>query len=1084
MAVLGLSGYSYSLVTQKKAEIDIVRQSRPESMLSVDRENREITQHLAVNNDDVSFWHSVLNKHAVSLNSFKVCHPDMCPEVVYIDLHPTYVSYQPYLVQGFKLGDFDTLSKFAANKNGHVLLAGGNLGDRIVTAHHIYQTTGFIVAVLLEDDPIKAIGVDDDIPLTEANEPLGDIFNYNLFDLRSAENVRQTQTVFNAKIATNLDFSLLPNWKLRALFSKKGAVFSSYYPTSYPSVNAALKLAKVIDYRFYRGGLERFFDRGGNLTPNYLNERLLSPDKIMTMEMQSNQLRFICLDSRLCLDNIPRKQLIVIPTERLTRTNFRERVRALPNEFQYVALSSNQETAGAALIAGYELANSGHTYLGELAMYERFSIEEIRHKIGESYTYNTSIEAYRQTHHQYLDMVDLLRGLVAKFGWVPIFAIMGLVLRLLCFPVQSLVYKSYYFENNTNPYWLLTALLVPVFIVLAYMQLSDLLTYYGVVPFPVQNAMLSVDQFGYIAYLVILICGQALISFPRNLKLGMSICFIVCLGWGLGLFDGIPLPLTCFLIASELTAFVTQLPYALKYFFNCWYQKQGFATAILLGSDWTYPDKWKNLALMGKRSSILVRTDAGVNTVEAVFNRFARNRELFVRSASADKKEQALGGYFNSHKVRTLSAFQTALAELKLNGCEFAFLEYYECCEITGVASSLSLNGEGVYVAWGKPEAATEGSSGVSTYVQSRKPSRWFRRDNVTRLLRQCELAFAGGVIIEWGKSPATGQIQLFQVRNVSNSGVNKLYPDDLSSWELAESFLARCTPVTGNFIESISAGNYVYIDGYLYNKRKMGNAASIWRTIKLQSLITSVIESVSQSISDTNTSPASYVNNLQQAIDLYAQLFKACISPHRAKLTMPVQWYVNSRDGSELEIAGEKHLELYEDGRQFHDRELLHACVCLCSYLVNFYLCRLMNTKTVDHQTNHQYVLSGVGERQLSAKVQGPLGTIDHCRTFVSGRIYGKPYFTSQGFPIRHRGEEEVPWILVGEEISSDWVKHLTDFNGVLSVYGHEQSHLALSVSALNIPYTKITGEQLAAIDASKILDFDTNCSNGIEYE
>ncbi|TOJ34300.1 hypothetical protein CGI42_26360, partial [Vibrio parahaemolyticus] len=51
---------------------------------------------------------------------------------------------------------------------------------------------------------------------------------------------------------------------------------------------------------------------------------------------------------------------------------------------------------------------------------------------------------------------------------------------------------------------------------------------------------------------------------------------------------------------------------------------------------------------------------------------------------------------------------------------------------------------------------------------------------------------------------------------------------------------------------------------------------------------------------------------------------------------------------------------------------------------------------------------------------------------------------------------------ILIGDEIPSDWVKQLDRFSGIISVFGHELSHLAISAKTLGIPYRKVSQEEL----------------------
>ncbi|WP_219583460.1 hypothetical protein, partial [Vibrio parahaemolyticus] len=77
-------------------------------------------------------------------------------------------------------------------------------------------------------------------------------------------------------------------------------------------------------------------------------------------------------------------------------------------------------------------------------MFERFSIEEIRHQIGREYTYNTSLQEYRDNHWSVADVTSEISSVIKSLGWFSCFFAAGVVLRLFCFPLQSLVYNSYY----------------------------------------------------------------------------------------------------------------------------------------------------------------------------------------------------------------------------------------------------------------------------------------------------------------------------------------------------------------------------------------------------------------------------------------------------------------------------------------------------------------------------------------------------------------------------------------------------------------------------------------------------------------
>ena len=88
-----------------------------------------------------------------------------------------------------------------------------------------------------------------------------------------------------------------------------------------------------------------------------------------------------------------------------------------------------------------------------------------------------------------------------------------------------------------------------------------------------------------------------------------------------------------------------------------------------------------------------------------------------------------------------------------------------------------------------------------------------------------------------------------------------------------------------------------------------------------------------------------------------------------------------------------------------------------------------------------------------------------------VKGIIKGKIFLIDNNKTVEENLvnlKDNEKYILAGEEIGSGWVKYLDRFSGVISVYGHPASHIAISAKELNIPYRKVVKLPMNNIDYS----------------
>ena len=501
-----------------KSEIDIVRQSRPESFLIKDTQEREKVQHLEFGEEDIEFFNSYhLSKKLISLSDFKSIPKDKYIEPINIDFNPNFTTYKTDIIKGFKIGDFDSVSAYVKKRNGRIMLAGGSVKDRVRVAREVFNRSGILVNILKDENIVYSYlnrSSSDSIPYLSGNF---DIFSLNsIYDLRAKESIKQARTVFNADIATIMDLALLPNWRLRELFGNNESVFVDYYEDTYAAANAILKDANVEGYHFIRGGLKEHFKDGYGLVPNHYNKRIIDPFILMDIVKSTNKVRFICTNNSICSNNIPKAMQVNIPYAEMEIPAFNREIINLPKDFLYVTLSSNQETTGEALTVGYLLISSGHQYLGELPLFERFSIEEIRHKIGKSSTYDTSLDEYREKTISIADYTPIMHKMINYFGWAFSFFFIGCLLRLICTPLQLPVYRSYYFLKTDNTLRLLMSMLTPVIIIIGYFKIDYLISYYGIIDHSLMNNLKNEGNGFMISIFMALVSFQALISFPKR----------------------------------------------------------------------------------------------------------------------------------------------------------------------------------------------------------------------------------------------------------------------------------------------------------------------------------------------------------------------------------------------------------------------------------------------------------------------------------------------------------------------------------------------------------------------------------------
>lgn len=848
------------------------------------------------------------------------------------------------------------------------------------------------------------------------------------------------------------------------LFNNKEAIFTSYYE-DYKVANAYLAKAGVKGYRFLKGGLQEHFETQ-NLTPNYYNNRVLEPELVNSMYAHGDQLRFICMAEGLCLDNLPKERTYVISYRDMERNEYFDRIRNLPKEYMYVTVSSNQETAGLAIMTGYELIRSGHNYLGELPAFSRFSLEEVRHYIGEVYTYDTSLSEFQKSHYTLVDFSQDSKAFIDDYGWLIYFLIAGVLCRTICFPLQFRIYQSYYRDIHVGIVASLAGLFVPVFIIFFYMKLDSLISNYAIIDHLLIDNYFK-ESYEYLKWMFIaLVVGQSIMSFPKKPAIYLSISALIVGVYSFGYMDLISLPMMTFLICGEIVSIAFQTPFFISYKKEKNRQEKGWALKPIKNGLPSYPEKWEYLANSGKGTNILISTEVESDTfLKEIYPKIPR-KKIIIRSSSTRKEENKLGGYFESYKCDDIEPEKILgiIRKMKKSGCDYCFIQEYFAAQFYGVSSSLSSDGRGIYCAIGENTNATEGASNVSETILNRSSGEVISGESLinsrklTALIKKLEKKYKIPVLIEFGVYERN--IRLLQVREQTNCSALCFFPYDRESFVLAEEYLAISSYTNGSILELITKNDFVFADGFMYRKKKTRVKGYITEKGILANAndIISLAREISGLEEGKRFSKFYWMNQLRYSLSRFEELYKASQSIYKGKrdclFELPSYSLVSSK--TELDVAGVMSLSL-DDLKllKLNHRDFIHNLICLNNYIINKSIANILDVEDVPHNIDISMLLEG---RKIINKdifySNSPLSESD-TDSLSPGIIKGEIWLSSWGIP------EKDGYVLIGEEIASDWVRNLTKFSGVISRYGNENSHLAISARQLGIPYRKVSLEQ-----------------------
>lgn len=1070
VVIISLSFYINLNLKKQKNELKVASQSRPEIYLPDDINKREGKTFLSLNHKKIEdFKNKHLTKKIIKLIDYKYSNEKIEP--LDINFVSDSVIYQTDRIKGFKLGDFNSISQYIAAHENNYILIGGNLSERIETARQIYNITKKVPYVLKESNIISWMLKNEfSIKANYINQNQDYFSLKNAYDIRTREEVRQTKTLYNFKTFSLKDLVYFQNTKIKEILEeekKEGDnkfVFAGYYNNHYFIANKFLKMAEIKHY-FIEGGLKQHFSENKNITPEYHSIRYVNPEVILDIVKHKNKIRFICSKKYSCENNIPKEMGIYIPASDLTSDEIKNEIKKLDKDYLYVVLSSNQETSGNALILGFLLIDNGYHHLGEFIFYEKFSVENLRHSIEEKYN---SIEDYRKNTISKWDLADILKKQIDNYGWFLVLFSLGVFIRLSLSPLYIKLYKSYYFLPRLNNITILFIFSSLALFVYLYITIDTFIKYYGLIDPQIMNNLFLEGNSNFLIPFILLIVFQISISMPSRTIIKSILSLLLLYFYTIGYFQNISKPMLAFLLGGEIASLFIQIPIYLLYKKRKKEEKCGIIKKETVNCIYNLPPKWKNINDYKKNNNgVLVKTNIKIKDIKKVL-KYVKNKKIIVRSCSNKDEEQKLGGYYNSI-ICEQNEIHNAIYQLGQEGCEFVYVQDYIKYDKTGVATSISKNGQGIFYATGNPEIATLGKKNTQTGIIQREYKNTTKYENkIKKLIIDIEKKFKSPISIEFGF--IKNKIHILQIRKIEKENINKIYKQTIKKYSLAEEYLAKTNLITGEMLELISNNHLVYIYGFMYKK----NTAYIKRIYTgkkyFDSLKKKINKEVLLTLIEHKKTPNYHINKVFQICKIYQSVYSISRSIFITKEKVEELGFLvtSSKGVTDLEINGLKNIYKKQLIKKVDFRTGTHSLIIILNYLINYHLRMALNKKELNENISFKNIVSGESDLyKPTEKSEYPIGHNTENEIIVHGEIKGNIIEAEPYREIEKKSNEKI--ILLGEEIPINWVKQLEKIDGILSVYGNEASHLAISAKNLNIPYRKITKKEFDLLKVYK---------------
>lgn len=965
------------------------------------------------------------------------------------------------------------IAQLAQKENGRIILFSSQTDYLKHASYEIYKRTGHRIFKV----SLPEFGFDHEEELAKLSEQdelwvedYDNVHSLNLIDIRSS--IEELNTLENAINVSLLDFYVMSDKQVvEYLQSIEDPVFLAYHPQTYVLIHDRLKDLNV-KYRLLKGGLDELYEQKYTVTPLYLNiSRELQPLSVMRDYSESKDLRFICIEKQHCMNNLPDRDTYYFSMRQDGRESIKKAIEELPKEYRYVTVSTNLETYGNSVLAGYWLNQSGHTYLGMFSHSDRFSLDFIHIDFMEKR--NLLLSDYQDEFAWKQEAIASAKEFVHNSGlhWAILFFLAGTVFRFALMPCQALISKSYYFKHSSGKTAAASIFLLAA-LVFAYNTINGLILNHGIVNHGLITNFDSSLKLLACAAFAAMIIFQLMISFPKGSKLRLGMVGLIVAVYAAGLINHIVAPLVFFLIGSELVAILMQLPYFAQS--KAFERLNGIYFSSFRDISDEQPEKWRLVNKVVDTEGFLVSSEASRSDIEqaiAITFREIDGGMYLVRSCASDAKESLLGGYHESLKVPYPELMNTIQAMLG-SELDYVWVQPYYETEYNGILTSISDDGLGVHLVIGKGDNATEGGKGCVEHVLSRTQQQSAFSSEI-ELLKRVERFYKAPVQIEFGKAE-NGDAILYQVRilNTDKYEIAKLYLGGKEAYALNESFLVRSSRLTGSILEKASKGKIKHVAGFNYVNVNSGYE-KLYVTKGAFTHMEKRLERLHEQVMLSH-SPIAIYELINELCDCYTRLYERTQSKYGFKSVQSTIDYesLGALDGSDLEIGSSRKCI----GKAPHTlspvkierREAQHNLIVWINYLLHILLDRYSKTLGVGNYTCYSL------EQLMSIGVDNPRSPLPYAeqsvfeesanknKVIVQGDIDGKVIsvksFGEHNFKLPDNGD----WVLAGEEIPSGLVKYLHLFKGVYSVYGHSSSHLAISARELNIPYQTISKAKL----------------------
>lgn len=991
----------------------------------------------------------------------------------------------PYNLSPLKLNvekkeDLETLISLANKQKGKLLLVSVNSLKSFDISKKIYLSTGYAVPVSANYKFEHSNDLKD--LLSKKGIEVNNIFESELIELRNLEEVIQAHTLENAKLLSVADLYNMTDKDIISYLSQfKSPIFVSYSEDDYVFAENRFKRINqnLPKYSYLKGGLKEHFNRGESLTPKYLNRgKYLSAEFAMEEYTKDANVRFICTERKYCSDNLPKEATYYFSYRELGRELAKEKIQNLSNQYRYILLSNNQETDGNSILTGYWLNKSGKTVVGILPISDFFSFEYVRHMIIKED--NISLSEYRKNYQEkFLNDLTLsfqLKSIIDQHGWLISFALLGVLFEIflikLLFNLYNFYYKHSHNPNSTKV--ILSSITVISTIVFMFYSLSSLITDYGVMSHKTIDILEQSEWKKWLAIsFVLMSVYQSYISFPTskiNFYFASTLLVSIYL---LGLIDGIIFPILVFLITSKITSTLVQLPFYLKFKkLNKLHQKgiyiEPFRDMPNLSSKWLLAN---NVQKTEGALFNIVKNDNSKYIKDYLQQKMQGHLKYIVRSCSSLSVENNLAGYYNSI-ICSFEQIQEKIDILRNQGLDFVWVQPYYSTIHNGVAKTLPPYYQDISLHIGQGDVATEGKKEVQSKIISRKEVKIFGKNEPgVDLLLKAEKIYKEPVQIEFGFDG--NKSILYQVR-LSNETDKKLFKSDLNKYILAESFLCKSTYLTGSILEYITNKDFLFVNGFLFEKLNR-RYKKLWvKSNKLLEINKKLTEIEDRMLKD-NLLPITYYYLIHDLLNEYKKIYK---------ISQSFNFFINKNDinalnsifnadycplnGEEMEISSlRKELSSITkffncNNKELSFRDYNHALIVKVSYLLHWSIKKYVSFVNISNPWDLKIENILSEDFILEAKAiydQQPITQKMENNVIVPGKIKGKILYIDPKQTIEEilSDKNEPKYIFAGEEISSGWVKHLDRCSGIISIYGHSSSHLAISAKELNIPYIKV---------------------------